>query len=466
MLLPKYFGDWIRLTRWLVVWSVSLSIAACSERPSPQAKGAEMSAPLPGGAGRGMDGAHSRDAGASVSVGMSNKDSAGTVASGMAGASGITGASGVASASVGGTSGAAAGAAGASNRAGDGQPATAGTGGAVGAPVAGMSGSGAAGHRSAATFTNPLNRKEGSDPWLVYHEGSYYLAATTWSSEITIKRSKTLGGLADAEAIRVWEGDEASRCCNIWAPEFHLLDGPNGKRWYLYFTAGPSGSNTDNQRMHVLESAGTDPLGPYTYKARLRDPQADSWAIDGSVFLLQDKLYYLFSAWEGDNQNVYIAALRNPWTLQGGRVRISQPTRPWERMTANVNEGPVALQHADRTFIVYSASACWGSDYKLGMLTYEPGRDPLQPEAWVKSPEPVFARADAASVYGPGHNGFFKSPDGSEDWIVYHANSASDGVCDIKRTTRAQPFTWKADGTPDFGKPLPLTTAIPVPSGE
>jgi GH43 family beta-xylosidase len=300
---------------------------------------------------------------------------------------------------------------------------------------------------------------------LLYHEGYYYLAATTWSSELSMRRATTLEGLRDAQPVTVWRGDQPARCCNFWAPEFHLLDGPNGKRWYFYYTAGPSGANTDNQRMHVLESASPDPLGPYTYKARIYDAGNDAWAIDASVFTLAGKLYYVFSAWEGENQNLYIAAMKNPWTLDGERRRLSTPTFAWERVTANVNEGAVALQHDDRTFITYSASACWGPDYKLGMLTYM-GGDPLAASAWRKSPEPVFTRADRNAAFGPGHNGFFKSPDGTEDWIVYHANASASGVCDTKRTTRAQRFTWNTDGTPNFGTPVGVNVDLAGPSGE
>jgi len=69
-------------------------------------------------------------------------------------------------------------------------------------------------------------------------------------------------------------------------------------------------------------------------------------------------------------------------------------------------------------------------------------------------------------VLAPGHNGFFKSPDGTEDWIVYHADSSADGACDMDRSTRAQKFTWNPDGTPNFGAPVALGTPLAVPSGE
>ncbi len=119
--------------------------------------------------------------------------------------------------------------------------------------------------------------------------------------------------------------------------------------------------------------------------------------------------------------------------------------------------------YGERLFIIYSASACWGPEYKLGMLTFT-GDDVLDPAAWTKHPEPVFEKSEENGVFGPGHNSFFKSPDGTEDWILYHANDSPEGVCDNRRTTRAQPFTWNEDGTPNFGVPVSLDTELPVPS--
>jgi GH43 family beta-xylosidase len=36
----------------------------------------------------------------------------------------------------------------------------------------------------------------------------------------------------------------------------------------------------------------------------------------------------------------------------------------------------------------------------------------------------------------------------------------------MNRSTRAQKFTWNADGTPNFGVPIGLGVPIPAPSGE
>lgn len=314
------------------------------------------------------------------------------------------------------------------------------------------------------TLRNPLNPYGGADPWLTYYEGNYYMAATTWASAWYMLKSPTLAGLKTAEPQLIYFETEPSRCCNFWAPEFHLLDGPNGKRWYFYYTAGQPFGNYDHQRIHVLESAGTDPLGPYTYKGQLMEPTGDRWMIDSSILQLNGQLYLLYSAF-GPRQSVYIAPLSNPWTLSAPGVLISEPTYRWETSGGMVNEGPVALQHDGQTFIIFSASSCATGDYKLGMLTYR-GGDPLDPASWEKNPEPVFQRSDENGVFGPGHNGFFRSPDGTEDWIVYHAVDFPEGACDGRRTTRVQRIAWNADGTPDFGIPVAVGEPIAAPSGD
>ena len=129
-----------------------------------------------------------------------------------------------------------------------------------------------------------------------------------------------------------------------------------------------------------------------------------------------------------------------------------------------VNEGPEYLRRHDRVFLVYSASGCWSDYYALGWLSAPASSDLLDPKSWTKNPEPVFSTTPESKAYGPGHNGFFKSADGKEDWIIYHANLEPGQGCGNRRAPRAQPFTWKADGTPDFGRPAKAGLEIPGPN--
>ncbi|MFJ7048438.1 family 43 glycosylhydrolase [Streptomyces sp. NPDC101112] len=318
-------------------------------------------------------------------------------------------------------------------------------------------------------YTNPLKSVKGADPWLEYYDGNYYLVTTTFTGVLGMRKSPTLAGLATAPSVQIWSDTTPSRNSNIWAPEIHFSDG----HWYLYYSAGQSGTPccgaNGTQRTHVLESAGTDPMGPYTYKSMITGANLypTNWLIDASVLRVNGQNYLVGSGRTNSSTppSLVIAPMTNPYTVSGNWTVISTPTLSWEIHKAAINEGPEALQRDGRTFLIYAASACDTPDYQLGQLELT-GSDPLNPAAWTKKPTPVFSRDDAASVYGPGHNGFFTSPDGTENWIVYHANDSTTDRCGNERTTRAQKFTWNADGTPNFGTPVALGTTLPGPSGE
>ena len=100
------------------------------------------------------------------------------------------------------------------------------------------------------------------------------------------------------------------------------------------------------------------------------------------------------------------------------------------------------------------------------MLWAQDTSDVLNPSSWVKHAKPVFSGETSTSAYGPGHNSFFTSPDGQQDWIIYHANSEAGQGCGGKRSPRIQPFHWNDEGFPQFGKPVRSDELLPVPSGE
>ncbi len=319
-----------------------------------------------------------------------------------------------------------------------------------------------------ANFQNPIvGTPNSADPWLGYHNGSYYYTATTWTGRIYIRKSATLAGLRTAPETTVFTMSQPNAVSNMWAPSMHLLNG----RWYLYYSAGPSAC-CGGQRQHVLESAGSDPMGPYTYKGALVLMPNNGWSIDGSVLTVNGINYFVYSAFNNNSgfengglQSLYITRLTNPWTPAGIGTLISEPTYAWERVGNPVNEGPYPLQRNGRTFLTYSASYCGTPDYKIGSLELT-GSNPLARSSWTKMASPLFQRNDTNGVYGPAHHSFFKSPDGTEDWIVYHANDSASQGCGTTRTSRAQRIAWNPDGTPSLGVPVSNATVQAGPSGE
>jgi len=321
------------------------------------------------------------------------------------------------------------------------------------------------------TFTNPL-LPSGADPWVIAKDGYYYYTNSS-GNKLVLWKTKDITDLSHAERKVIWVppvGTAYSK--ELWAPELHYLQ----HKWYMYFAADDGDNN--HHRLYVIENSSDDPTqGEWVFKGKLAD-ETDKWAIDASVFENKGKLYLIWAGWEGDangEQDIYIAQMKNPYTVASKRVKISTPTYQWEihgdlndkadPPHVNVNEGPEMLKHADKLFLIYSASGCWTDYYALGMLTANKNSDLLNPLSWKKSPEPVFKQSPENGVYATGHNSFFKSPDGTQDWILYHANPQPGMGCGRDRSPRAQKFFWRADGSPDFGIPVKTDVPIAVPSG-
>lgn len=312
------------------------------------------------------------------------------------------------------------------------------------------------------TFHNPL-LDPGADPWVYKDYDTYYLMVTR-GTKLELWKSKTLSEIHKGECQTLWNAPaEGINCANIWAPEIHKVNG----KWYIYFTANDGLGDDQTRKVFVLENPSADPFEDKWVEKGFVNTEYPG--LDGTIFQHKGDLYFVYAGYGNFPEYgsaLYIAKMENPWTLTGPNVLISKPEYEWEKQGGMaINEGPVMLQRNHKLFLVYSASTTWSDDYCLGMLTASDDTDVINPEAWYKTNQPVFKKSIENEVYAPGHNGFTKSPDGTEDWIVYHAISESNGGSQ-KRSMRIQKFTWNSDGTPNFGNPLATSTTIKVPSGE
>lgn len=323
------------------------------------------------------------------------------------------------------------------------------------------------------TFKNPI--ATGADPWVV-KSGPYYYLAESRDNGIYIYKSSSLTALKE-NPVKVWAAPASGwNETNIWAPELHHFN----NRWYIYYAGGrrhPDGTDAPftTQRAGVLQSAADDPQGPYEDRGMLYTGDAigsgggDVWAIDLTVGEINGQLYAAWSGWDQNSttdktpQNLYLARMSDPVTISTNRVMISAPDAAWEQgPELNLEEGPEFLEHAGQEFIIYSTNDSWLPSYRLGQLRLTSATsDPMNPASYVKS-GPVFS--GASDVFGVGHASFTTSPDGSEDWIVYH--SKVDPAPGWNRDIRTQKFGWNADGSPNFGVPVATGGSIAMPSGQ
>ena len=270
------------------------------------------------------------------------------------------------------------------------------------------------------TFTNPL-LPSGADPWVLVWKGNYFYMNTTQRT-LTVWKTRDLGDLRDAQKKVVWTPEVGQPwSTGVWAPELHRW----GRKWYIYFAA--DGGKNESHRIFVIENASADPMNDeWTMKGEVADV-SDKWAIDPDLFKVNGMHYMLWSGWKGD-------------TPRGTHI--------------DVNKGPEALVHDGKVFVFFSASGCWTDHYALGAVVASERANLLDAASWTKFDRPLLSEDAAHSVYAPGHNGFLKSPDGKQDWIIYHANPEPGQGCGGHRSPRMQRFTWNVDGTPNLGEPV------------
>ncbi len=310
---------------------------------------------------------------------------------------------------------------------------------------------------SAVGYTNPLIIQR-ADPHIYKHtDGYYYFTGSVPEYDrIILRRATTIQGLSTASETTIWWKHSSGQMgAHIWAPELHYIDG----KWYIYFAAGEA-EHIWAIRIYVLECSSADPItGTWIERGQLQ-PAQNLFSLDSTTFE-NNGTRYLVWAMQDPASNyescLWIASMSNPWTLGSTPVRISKPDYSWERAGIPVNEGPSVLKRNGKIFISYSA-ADTSANYCMGLLTASDTSNLLSSSSWSKNSTPMMQSSDATGQYGPGHNSFTKSEDGTQDIIVYHARPykyiSGDPLYDPNRHARVQTITWNSDGTPNFGIPV------------
>ena len=305
------------------------------------------------------------------------------------------------------------------------------------------------------------------DPWVCQADGKFYLTFTG-NTRIPLWEADNLTDFFErAKRGPIWNapsiGPQSER---LWAPELHALRG----RWYIYFAGADATIGNRSHRMYVLggPSAEQDPhQGPWELLGPIGGMDQGQWAIDGTVFEIDDVLFFCYSGWpkrddgkwvqqKQNVQQLWILRMKDPVTADSEAVMISHPSLPWEQLEGThvaINEGPQWLESPSDHWrgLVYSCSASWTRHYKMATLRYLPqaGKGPLDRSSWIKSEEPLLQnRPDGKGPFGPGHGCFLQV--NGETLALYHATDRCDDG-NRNRRCRMQSVRWTEAG-PEMGR--------------
>ncbi len=343
-----------------------------------------------------------------------------------------------------------------------------------------------------ASYQNPV--APAGDPWVTYRDGYYYFTRTSGSS-IGVAKATNLGDLAHAPLVTVFKpasGQMYSK--NLWSPELHYFSAddfdsdaftPDMAGWYL-LVACDDGDNA-NHRMYVLKALTDDPQGAYGHPETKQvnvpakivsdtDETVNSvWTIGQTFAIIKDELYcfWVSETYEPNRryQTLHISKMKTPWIATGKTAVICEPTEPWEKKGATYSAGSDGKMYPEvvegiaivtgpngEVFMLYCGSGYWTTDYCLGQLKLV-GEDPISYDSWYKYPTPILNKN--VEMNGTGHCCYTTSPDGSINYIIYHAYMGTSNKGD--RYMIAEEYTVTSDGVKigeGTGKPAPLATVF------
>lgn len=255
-----------------------------------------------------------------------------------------------------------------------------------------------------------------ADPYILNHEGVYYLYGTGGRKGIRVYRSTDLAnwspavGAKDGYAV---DSTDVWGWHSFWAPEVYHIKG----KFYMFLSS-----------MTQLVIAESDsPLGPFVQKVQ-QPVNRDIIKIDSHLFIDEDGKMYLYFVRFNKGNEIWMAEMKED--LSGIKeetlTKCFGVTDPWESTekepVARVAEGPFILKHNGLYYLTYSANHFKSQDYAVGYAVSESPFGPF--EKYEGNPILI---GDMKNIFGTGHHSFFRSNSG-QMYIVYHSHQSGTAI--------------------------------------
>ncbi len=269
------------------------------------------------------------------------------------------------------------------------------------------------------------------DPFILYHEGVYYMYTTTFDAKgFRYYISENLENWTDGGlALDLSDG---WACKDFWAPE--VICRPGDGKYVMHFTA----RRKADQSLRIGVAVADSPQGPFR---QLTDaPMFDFGyaAIDGHAFIDEDgKAYFYYSRDCSENlidgkniSQIYVVSLDETLTQVTGKpVLLATPTYSYECQGCGHwcwNEGASVLKKDGKYYLFYSANNFATKAYCINLAVAD---TPTGAFAKMNGQNPILhCDMQKQDFSGPGHNAFFTDRDGHLKTVFHiHTDEAHPG---------------------------------------
>lgn len=248
-----------------------------------------------------------------------------------------------------------------------------------------------------------------ADPFILYHEGTYYAYGTSSDSGFEVYYTKDLVSWKKSGSFALDKKDSYGDKW-FWAPEVYY--DASQKKFYLYYSA----------EEHICVATSDSPLGPFIQD--VKKPMREEKSIDSSLFIDDDGTPYLYFVRFTNGNVIWVAELEKDLkTIKEETLKkCFEVSQAWETSMGKVVEGPSVLKHNGIYYLIYSANDYQSLDYGVGYAT---ATSPLG--FWKKYENNPILQKPETGFAGTGHGAYFKDENGKYKYI-YHAHFSTSTI--------------------------------------
>lgn len=259
----------------------------------------------------------------------------------------------------------------------------------------------------------------GGDPFLMKHDGKYYIYCTTENGEKLESPSAFNTDKDGKDGFYVYQSEDLIRWENkglclsksdtvgekwFWAPEVSYYNG----KFYMVYSA----------EEHLAIAVSDSPAGPFKQ-------YSDGWlrdepAIDGHL-LFDNSGIYLYYVRLGSGNRIFVAKMSEDLKRIEHEYEdvLIKTEEPWEKVDKDVAEGPFVIKHNGLYYLAYSCNHTRSEDYAVG---YAISNCPTGPFKKYENNPILRKKGDVAGV---GHNSFMPTDDENRFICAYHCHSGN-----------------------------------------